>query len=68
MITYHYKCSACKHEEDIQQRITADKLTTCTKCGEEEFHRIPQANPFILKGDGWAGNYSKGKWHDPTKR
>jgi putative FmdB family regulatory protein len=64
MPTYTYKCSECNHQFDIKQRITDEKLIHCPECQEDTLERVIGANPVIFKGDGWADNYAKGKYHE----
>ena len=52
MPTYEYRCSKCKKEFEVVQRITDDPLKECTKCGGP-VERLIAATNFILKGSGW---------------
>ena len=52
MPTYEYRCSKCKKEFEVVQRITDDPLKKCTKCGGP-VERLIAATNFILKGSGW---------------
>jgi putative FmdB family regulatory protein len=62
MPTYEYVCTSCGHEWEIEQRITADALTTCPKCSAETAKRQVSGVNFILKGGGWyADLYSSPK-------
>jgi len=59
MPTYEYLCSACAHEFEIEQRITADRLKKCPKCKKMKLTRLIGTGNFILKGGGWyADAYS----------
>lgn len=53
MPTYEYRCSACAHEFEIEQRITADRLTDCPACKQPKLERLISAVSFTLKGGGW---------------
>lgn len=57
MPTYTYRCSEekCKHEFDIVQKMSDDKLTDCPECKEEgSLEKIITATAgFQLKGNGW---------------
>jgi putative FmdB family regulatory protein len=50
--TYDYRCDRCERTFEVRQRISADPLTTCERCGGP-VHRLLAATPFILKGGGW---------------
>jgi putative FmdB family regulatory protein len=53
-MTYVYKCEACGHEWEAEQKITDEPLTRCPKCGEEQAKRqIAAAVGVQLKGKGW---------------
>jgi len=53
MPTYEYRCEACGHEFEIEQRITADRLTDCPACKQPKLERLISASSFTLKGGGW---------------
>jgi putative FmdB family regulatory protein len=53
MPTYEYRCGACGHEFEIEQRITADRLTDCPACKQPKLERLISASTFTLKGGGW---------------
>ena len=52
MPTYDYRCDRCERTFEIRQRISAEPLTTCDRCGGP-IRRLLSAAPFILKGGGW---------------
>lgn len=52
MPTYDYRCDHCERTFEVRQRISADPLTTCERCGGP-IRRLLAAAPFILKGGGW---------------
>ena len=52
MPTYDYRCDRCNRTFEIRQRISAEALTTCDRCGGP-IRRLLSAAPFILKGGGW---------------
>ena len=54
MPTYTYQCQECKHEFDIFQRMTDDKMEICPKCNYVALKRLIPANPVIFKGSDWA--------------
>lgn len=53
MPTYEYRCAACGHEFEAEQRITADRLTDCPACKQPKLERLISASSFTLKGGGW---------------
>lgn len=54
MPTYEYVCDACKHEWELEQRMTDAAVKKCPKCGKLKAHRqISSGGNFILKGGGW---------------
>jgi putative FmdB family regulatory protein len=59
MPTYEYRCSGCKKDFEIVQRITEDPLKECPECGRP-VERLIAATSFILKGGGWyQSDYGK---------
>jgi putative FmdB family regulatory protein len=50
--TYDYRCDRCERTFEVRQRISAEPLTTCERCGGP-IRRLLAAAPFILKGGGW---------------
>jgi putative FmdB family regulatory protein len=63
MPTYEYGCSACGHQWEEIQRITAPATEKCPKCSQSMAHRlISGGTNFILKGGGWYSDlYSSPK-------
>ena len=62
MPTYDYVCTSCQNAWEEVQRITADPLTDCPKCGKATAKRQISGGNFILKGSGWANDlYSSAK-------
>ena len=61
MPTYEYKCEACEHSWEQDQRITEDPIKVCPSCGEVSAKRLISRTAFILMGGGWSGEgYSSG--------
>lgn len=61
MPTYSYKCDACEHEFEKEQRITEKPVKKCPKCGKMKSRRMISLSPgFILKGGGWESDLYSG--------
>jgi putative FmdB family regulatory protein len=59
MPTYHYSCERCKHEFEIDQRITDPPRKRCPKC-RGSVYRVIHPVGHILKGSGfYATDYRK---------
>jgi putative FmdB family regulatory protein len=53
-VTYEYKCNACKHEWEADQKITDPPLIICPKCSQPAAKRlISGGTGFQLNGTGW---------------
>jgi putative FmdB family regulatory protein len=62
MPTYEYRCNACAHEFEAEQRMSADPLKKCPECGKSKLERLISATAFHLKGGGWYKDlYSSNK-------
>jgi len=53
MPTYEYVCTACGHEFEAFQRISAEPLTTCPACGGRVQRKISGGAGLIFKGSGF---------------
>lgn len=54
MPTYDYRCSACRHEFEAFQSITARRLRKCPECGQRALERLIGAGAGVLfKGSGF---------------
>jgi len=52
--TYDYRCNSCGHTFDAFQRMSADVLTECPKCGKPTLRRlIGSGAGIIFKGSGF---------------
>ena len=60
MPIYAYRCSACGHQKDVLQKMSAEPLTTCPACNTENFSKQITAAGFQLKGSGWYATDFKG--------
>lgn len=53
MPTYDYVCEECSHEFEAFQRITADPLKECPKCGGLVHRKIGAGAGLVFKGSGF---------------
>lgn len=54
MPTYEYQCTACEHQWEVFQPITAGPLKKCPECGKPKAARMLSAGGGILfKGNGF---------------
>jgi putative FmdB family regulatory protein len=62
-MTYEYVCTACGHEWEAEQPISADPLKKCPSCKRNKAKRqVSGGAGFILKGGGWyADGYGSNK-------
>lgn len=60
MPTYGYRCGTCGQEFEILQKITAEPLTTCPKCGGKLSKMVYPAG-VIFTGSGYYTTDYKGK-------
>jgi len=57
---YDYRCGGCGHQFEAMQKISAQPLAECPKCGEPELVKQISAGGFRLKGSGWYETDFKG--------
>lgn len=55
MPTYGYKCTECKHEFELMQKITDEPIRECEKCGGEVKKMIFPVG-IAFKGSGFHIN------------
>jgi putative FmdB family regulatory protein len=62
-MTYEYLCTACGHQWEADQSITAAPLKQCPACKKNKAQRqVSGGAGFVLKGGGWyADLYSSAK-------
>jgi len=67
MPTYEYRCSACEHEWDEFQKMTAKPKRKCPACGKLKAERLISAGGgLIFRGSGFyltdyrSDSYKKG--------
>ena len=53
MPIYEYECKACGHRMEKLQKISADPLTSCPACQQDDLERLVSAAGFRLAGGGW---------------
>lgn len=54
MPTYDYECTACGHEFEEFQSITADRLKKCPACGKNRLNRLfGTGAAIVFKGSGF---------------
>ena len=54
MPTYEYSCRACEARFERFQKISADPVSVCPECGEEEVERlISRGGGLVFKGSGF---------------
>lgn len=51
---YEYICTNCKHEWEIEQKITDRAKKKCPKCNKRFAKRQISKTSFQLIGGGWA--------------
>lgn len=61
MPTYEYKCESCGDRFEYFQSMTAERLTTCKKCGGHLRRLIGEGSGVIFKGSGFYCTDYKGK-------
>lgn len=52
MPIYEYKCTKCKEQFEVTQKITDAALTECSSCGGQ-LKKLITNTSFVLKGSGW---------------
>ncbi|MBZ5487895.1 zinc ribbon domain-containing protein [Halomonas aquamarina] len=53
MPIYEYECKACGHRMEKLQKVSADPLTLCPACRQDDLARLVSAAGFRLAGGGW---------------
>ncbi len=62
MPIYEYACEKCRHEFEVEQRITEDPVRSCPECRSRKVKRLISQTSFVLKGSGWYSDlYSSSK-------
>lgn len=81
MPTYEYKCLKCGHKFEMFQPMSADPVSTCSKCGGAVKRLIGKGLAPIFKGSGFyqtdykpsgipnnGGNGKSGSATEPVKK
>lgn len=68
MPTYEYRCSKCKKNFEVFQKMSEPPLKKCPNC-KGPVKRLISAAPFSLKGHGWyKDGYASQKPGDTKKK
>ncbi|MCB9619484.1 MAG: zinc ribbon domain-containing protein [Sandaracinus sp.] len=67
MPTYEYRCDACGHEFEKEQRISDKPIKKCPSCGAMKARRMIGGTGFILKGGGWYSDLYSGPSNSSAK-
>jgi putative FmdB family regulatory protein len=67
MPTYEYRCDACGHEFEKEQRISEKPIKKCPKCAAMKARRMIGGTGFILKGGGWYSDLYSGPSNSAAK-
>lgn len=69
MPTYEYRCQVCQHQFEEIQKITADPLQKCPKCGKAGLVRGPGGGIGLqFQGTGfYITDYGPGKSSEEKK-
>ena len=63
---YEYKCDSCGHQFEVMQRISAEPIKECEKCGEP-VRRIIFPSAIVYKGSGfYSTEYGRSRFNHPT--
>ena len=54
MAVYEYRCKACGHEWEAEQKVVDPPLKKCPRCGRDEAQRQISRSSFVLAGERWA--------------
>ena len=53
MPIYDYKCSNCRQEFELIQKLSDKPKTNCPNCEKNSLRKLVSAPSFRLKGGGW---------------
>ena len=68
MPIYEYRCAACGHQDEHQQKVAEAPLTKCPACGKAKYQKQLSAAGFQLKGTGWYATDFKGSAKKSTDK
>ncbi len=68
MPTYDYKCNECGYSFEVFQKMSAEPLKLCPKCGGEVKRLIGAGAGPIFKGSGFYQTDYKNTPKSPSKK
>ncbi len=68
MPTYEYECKGCGKKFELFQKMTADTVADCPKCGAKAKRKIGSGAGIIFKGSGFYATDYKKRPADPEKK
>ena len=66
MPLYEYKCEACHHQFEVQQKFSDPLIDTCIRCGKR-VRKLISAPGIMFKGSGWYVTDYSNKLKDPSQ-
>ena len=66
MPLYEYKCEACHHQFEVQQKFSDPLIDTCVRCGKG-VRKLISASGIMFKGSGWYVTDYSNKLKDPSQ-
>lgn len=66
MPVYEYKCDACGHQFEVQQKFSDPLIDTCVRCGKG-VRKLISAPGIMFKGSGWYVTDYSNKLKDPSQ-
>lgn len=66
MPIYEYHCNKCEANFEELQKISAEPVAICPKCGSDDTKRLISNTSFILKGTGWYATDNPPKSRNAT--
>lgn len=66
MPIYEYRCSVCRHQFDVLQKMTDPPVSKCERCGKK-VTRVISSSGLVFKGSGWyVTDYGTRKKQEPA--
>lgn len=66
MPLYEYKCEACHHQFEVQQKFSDPLIDKCIRCGKG-VRKLISAPGIMFKGSGWYVTDYSNKLKDPSQ-